>query len=89
MPDAKGNRLVCIAAISSSHCSIAAAGACERAAATGTRPFHMEFSYWKRRQLLGGYLPRRIECAGIVDFSYLVITEPEDLPQDFVGVFPK
>ena len=49
----------------------------------------MEFSYWKRRQLLGGYLPRRIECAGIVDFSYLVITEPEDLPQDFVGVFPK
>src|SRR5690349_18518760 len=94
MPDARDNRLVCIAAISSSHRSITAAGENDWACEKGSGSRHATIFTWnsatgKRRQLLGGDFARRIERAGIVDFSYLVITESEDLPQDFVGVFPK
>jgi hypothetical protein len=39
------------------------------------------------RGLFGRVLPRRIECARIVDRGDLVVREAEHLAQDLVGVF--
>jgi hypothetical protein len=73
-----------------SHCSIAVAGEDDGARKRLSQPAGaMEFSYSEKAQLLGGDFARRIKRAGIVNFSYLVITKSEDLSEDFVGMFPE
>jgi len=48
------------------------------------RPLNSAANWWV---LLGGLLARRIERAGGVNFSDLVIGEAEHLTEDFIGVF--
>jgi hypothetical protein len=53
-----------------------------------TPPGHQYFGRrQKGRRLLRGDLPRRIERAGIVDFSDLMVGEAENLPKNFVSMF--
>ena len=89
MPDASYNRLVCIAAIVSLHCSkISESGIPDRTSQIKKgRRKPAAFVFQKtRRGLFGRLLPRRIERAGIVDLGDLVVGEAEHLAQDLVGV---
>jgi hypothetical protein len=86
MPDTRSNGRVCIAAFLLLHRSMAE----ERLGNGQKRPPETQGGsrdLEKIGQLLGGDFTRRIEGAGIVDFGHLVIAEPENLPQYFVGVF--
>jgi len=85
MPDASYNRLVCIAAIVSLHCSkINETGTPDSKRPPETGGLGILCSL--RVGLFGRLLPRRIERAGIVDLGHLVIAEAEHLAQDLVGV---
>src|SRR3954452_23242190 len=104
MPDARHNRFVCIAAFSFSQCSIARATAAASANSKTTkkRDFYTQRQsppvvrsgglFWIRCSLLlllRSLLARWFQRAGIVDLRDLMIAEAENLPKNFIGVFPE
>ena len=86
MPDARYNELFRIAAFS--HCS-AANNVVVVEIKKGRPKGRPSLVIDGAGALFSSLLLRRGQCAGIVNFGNLMVTEAQHLPQDLVGVFAK